>query len=80
VNTLVQVISLMGAGMILGAYALLQVGRLGRHQASFNWLNLVGSVLLAVVAIYDMRWGFILLEVAWALLSLLGLIRRPAPA
>ena len=79
-NTLVQAISLIGAGLILGAYALLQVGRLGRHQASFNLLNLVGSVLLAVVAIYDMRWGFILLEVAWALLSLLGLIRPAAPA
>jgi hypothetical protein len=73
---LVQWTAIAGAVMILGAYALLQQGRLRREDPGFNWLNLVGSVLLAVVAVVDMRWGFILLESIWALLSLGGLLRR----
>ncbi len=78
-QTLVQWTSLAGATLILAAYALLQQGRLGREDPGFHWLNLVGSVLLTGVAVVDMRWGFILLESIWALLSLGGLLRqRPA--
>ncbi len=78
-ENLVQWTSIAGAGMLLLAYALLQQGRLRREDAGFNWLNLLGSLLLAVVAVVDMRWGFILLESIWALLSLGALLRhRPA--
>ena len=76
---LVQWTSIAGAAMILGAYAMLQQGMLRREDPKFNWLNLLGSLLLAAVAVADMRWGFILLESIWALLSLGGLLRhRPA--
>jgi len=77
---LVQWISLAGAGMLLLAYGLLQKGKLQREDAGFNWLNLLGSLLLAVVAVADMRWGFILLESVWALLSLGALVRPRAAA
>jgi hypothetical protein len=71
-----QVVSVTGAVMILLGYAALQRGTLGRDDRLFNLLNLVGSSLLAWVAIVDRRWGFILLEVIWALLSLPPLLRR----
>ena len=78
-ENLVQWTSLAGALMILGAYGLLQTGTLRREDPSFNWLNLVGSVLLTGVALVDMRWGFIFLEATWAMMSLGGLLRsRPA--
>ena len=70
-----QLVALAGAVMILGAYAGLQLGRLRREMVAFNLLNLVGSSLLAWIAVVDGRWGFILLEVAWALLSLPALVR-----
>ena len=76
-----QVVSVTGAVMILLGYAALQRGALGRDDRLFNLLNFVGSSLLAWVAIVDRRWGFILLEVMWALLSLPPLLRRKrAPA
>ena len=76
---LVQWISVLGAVLILMAYVFLQMGSLRREDSSFNWLNLIGSVLLTVVAVIDMRWGFIFLEATWALLSLGGLLRaRPS--
>ncbi len=71
-----QVVSVAGAVMILAGYAALQRGALTQEDRWFNLLNFVGSSLLAWIAIVDRRWGFILLEVIWALLSLPPLLRR----
>lgn len=75
---LYQLMSVAGALMVLFAYAANQRGWMGREDRIYSLLNFVGSVLLAWVAIADQRWGFILLETAWALLSLPALIRPPA--
>lgn len=71
-----QVVSLAGAVLILLAYALNQGGRLGPSDTGYMLMNLVGASLLAWVAVIDRRAGFILLEGAWAVLSLLPLLRR----
>ena len=73
-----QVVSLSGAVLVLIGYAALQRGLLRREDRWFNLLNFVGSALLAWIAIIDHRWGFILLEFAWGLLSIPPLVRRPA--
>jgi len=72
-----QVVSLSGAVLVLIGYAALQRGLLQREDRWFNLLNFVGSALLAWIAILDRRWGFILLEVVWAVLSIPPLVRRP---
>ncbi|MEJ7813245.1 MAG: hypothetical protein WKG32_22735 [Gemmatimonadaceae bacterium] len=77
---LYQLIALVGAAMVLAAYVALQQGRLAQNDRSFNLLNFAGSALLTWIAVLDRRWGFILLEGAWALLSLWGLARARAPA
>lgn len=66
--------------LILLAYVLNQRGRLGPRDRTYSLINLVGSLLLLWVAIVDWRWGFILLESAWALVSLPPLFRRPQEA
>jgi hypothetical protein len=38
-------------------------------------LNLVGSGILAVIAIIERQWGFLVLEGSWAPLSLGSLIQ-----
>jgi hypothetical protein len=70
-----QAMSLIGAAMVLGAYVALQRGWLGGEDRFFNLLNFVGAGILTWVAIEDRRLGFIVLEGAWALLSLPGAIR-----
>ena len=77
---LYQIASLIGAALILAAYIAYQRGVLGREHRSYNALNFVGSGILAWVAIVDRRWGFIVLETAWALLSLPALVRPPRPS
>jgi len=72
---LYQLISLAGAAMVLFAYTGYQRGWMGKEHPGYNVLNFVGSGLLAWVAIVDQRWGFIALEVIWALMSLPALIR-----
>ena len=72
---LYQLVALVGAVMILVAYAAYQRGRLGREDRVYNVLNFVGSALLTWVAAIDRRWGFILLEGSWALLSIAPLVR-----
>ena len=73
-----QLVSLTGAALVLLGYAALQMGKLGRDDRLFNLLNFVGSGLLSWVAIVDRRWGFIVLEVLWALLSVPPLLRGRA--
>jgi drug/metabolite transporter (DMT)-like permease len=70
-----QVMSLVGALLVLGGYFALQRGWLAGEDRLFNLLNLVGAGLLTWVAIEDRRVGFIILEGAWALLSLPGVTR-----
>jgi len=69
-----QLASVAGAIMVLLAYLGYQRNWMSKEQPLYNVLNLVGSALLAWVAIVDRRWGFILLEVIWALLSVPPLI------
>ncbi|HEY4138071.1 MAG TPA: hypothetical protein VGN65_06450 [Casimicrobiaceae bacterium] len=65
-----QVISLIGAALILIAFACSQAGKMDRQDFWYNLLNLFGSGLLAWVAIVNRQAGFIILETVWALLSI----------
>jgi hypothetical protein len=76
-----QAIQLIGAALILVAYALAQLGTLGPRGAPFLLLNLAGALILAGSAFDEEQWGFLVLEIAWAAISVAGLFRRPsAPA
>jgi hypothetical protein len=75
-----QLVSLIGAALILAAYVALQRGWLPREGRAYNALNFAGSSLLTYAAVRNWNLGFIILEGAWALLSLPGTIRPTAPA
>jgi hypothetical protein len=72
---LLQVISVLGALAILGAYAANLLGWLGPADLSYSLANLIGSGILTIIAVVDQQLGFILLEGVWALVSLWGVIQ-----
>ncbi|MBI2383065.1 MAG: hypothetical protein HYV18_03220 [Gammaproteobacteria bacterium] len=73
---MIQLISLAGAALILGAFAMQQFGRWKPGDAGYLWCNFLGSAVLTVVAWVERQWGFLLLEAAWAAVSLRSLLRR----
>ena len=70
---MLQMISVLGALAILGAYAASQFGLVDTSKLSYQVANFVGSAVLTVVAVIAWQPGFILLEGAWALMSLWGI-------
>ncbi len=71
-----QIASTAGAIMILLGYFCLQTGRLKETAFSYLHLNFVGGSLLFYAAIVSGQIGFIVLEGAWVLLTIIGYFRR----
>lgn len=75
-----QIIAVVAALLILIAYAGNQTGWIERTQPAYSWMNLIGSIVLTIVAIRAHQWGFVLLEGVWAAVSLPPLIWRRSPS
>lgn len=71
----IQLLSLLGAFLILLGFAMLQFGRWQAQQPAYLWANLLGAGLLSAVAWIEQQWGFLLLESVWTVVSALSLLR-----
>ena len=74
---MLQVFSLFGALLILLPFAGAQLGRLTVESLAYQVMNLIGATVLTIVAVIGRQYGFILLEGTWAVVSLVGIFRRP---
>ena len=70
---MLQVISVLGALAILGAFAANLFGWIQPSNLWYSVANFLGSAVLTVVAVIDQQLGFLLLEGTWALVSLWGI-------
>ncbi len=70
-----QIVSFAGALLILVAYTGQQMNWMNARKPAYNMLNALGSAILAYIAFRPFQIGFVVLEVAWALISVYALIR-----
>ena len=73
-----QLISFVGALLILVAYAGHQMGWMNARRPGYNLLNLAGSAILFWIALHPYQIGFIVLEGVWTAISLWALARPRA--
>ena len=72
---LMQVISILGALLVLTAYGAHQIERLRYDTYTHQVLNLIGGAALLVAAITTRQAGLIIMEGAWTVISAGGLIK-----
>jgi len=68
-------IGLLGVVLILLAYFLLQAGRLRGNALPYQLLNALGAVLVMVSLLYAFNLSAFLMELAWLLVSIYGMVR-----
>jgi hypothetical protein len=68
-------IQIIGSVGVLTGFILSQLNIVNPKSLSYLLINAIGSGLLAIDAIIESQWGFLLLEGAWAVVSIAGLIR-----
>ena len=71
-----EAFQIAGAIAILVAFGLAQLGKLDLRSYPYLVLNVVGAGILTVDAWRNELWGFLLLEIVWTAVSLLGLVQR----
>jgi hypothetical protein len=73
-----QAVSFLGAMLILIGYAGHQMKWMDARKATYNFLNAIGSGVLAYIAFRPFQLGFVVMEVSWVLLSIYALLRPRA--
>jgi hypothetical protein len=73
---MLDVLQILGAVAVLIPFVAVQLGRLEPTAKAYLWFNLIGSGLLAGLALHDSDWGFLLLEGVWALVAGWSLLRQ----
>lgn len=71
-----DLLQIVGALLILAGFVGSQAGRLDERAWPYLLLNLVGSGILAALAYVGGRWGFLLLEGAWFVVTLLAIAAK----
>ncbi len=75
-DTVSQAVQIIGSLLILLAFVLLQAKKLPATSTLYLWINFIGASILAVTAVLNWQWGFIILEGVWALVALAGLVQK----
>jgi hypothetical protein len=68
-------LGILGAALVMGAYALNQSGRLASGDVRFPAANLVGSVLILISLFFAFNLPSFVIEVIWIAISVYGVWR-----
>ena len=70
-----DLVGFAGVGLVLGAYFLLQTGRMRGESIPFSLMNALGAAGILVPVWYapTMNWSVLVIESTWVLISLYGI-------
>ncbi len=74
----IEAIGWLGSALCLVAYLAASTGRLTGTSLLYQWMNFTGGASLAVNVIWHRAYPAALLELCWALIGLVALIRIAA--
>lgn len=70
----IDIIGWIGAGGVLAAYALVSTGRIVAASMTYQWLNFVGAMGLAVNTFYYTSYPSTALNIVWAGIAVYALV------
>ena len=70
-----DILGFIGVGFIVGAYFLIQTGKLESASKTYSILNGAGASLVLLSLYYDFNFPSFVVEFFWLLISILGLVR-----
>lgn len=70
-----EALGLVGVATIVGAYLLLQLGRLDPRRPVYPAANGVGAGLVLLSLVFDFNLAAFVVEGFWVLISLFGVVR-----
>lgn len=73
--TLPDIIGIIGVCLILLAYSLLQLERIDPKSLRYSMLNGIGAVLILISLIYDFNLASFIIECAWLIISVFGIVK-----
>lgn len=73
---LVYVIGLLGAGVYLGSYAMLQLGILKGDSYAYSTLNILAPVCVMISLVTAFNMSSAIIQSAWILISIVGITRN----
>jgi len=72
-HDLPNIIGLIGVGMVLIAYFLLQLHKINPKAVLFSVINLVGAILILISLMFHWNLASVVIEISWISISLFGL-------
>ena len=70
-----QAIGVIGFLLYMLAYFLLQIGKVEGSGIIYTLMNLSAAILVLISLIHEFNLASVLIQVAWILISIIGLIR-----
>lgn len=71
-----QWIGFVGMACIVYAYFLLHADKVLKDDRSYQWLNLIGAILLTISLLVHFNLGSFLIEVFWIIITVYGMLKR----
>lgn len=73
ISIIFDVIGMAGTFLVVGAFFLMQLGKVNPTGIQYNLMNLSGAILLLISLCYNFNLASFVIEIFWIAASLIGL-------